>query len=70
MLSAKSLLTEVYGYSYEEAENGFDDRVAETETERSVTFWPKEHPQWVYSASFDRDSGECKDCLLYTSRCV
>lgn len=61
MLSAKSLLTEVYGYSYEEAENGFDYRVAETETERSVTFWPKEHPQWVYSASFDRDSGECKD---------
>ena len=30
MLSAKSLLTEVYGYSYEEAENGFDYRVAET----------------------------------------
>ncbi|MEG0511900.1 MAG: hypothetical protein RR653_04165 [Clostridia bacterium] len=55
---AKSLLTEVFGYTQQEADNLFAFKVEESETEWSVAFTPKAHPQWVYHGSFDKQSGQ------------
>ncbi|MEG0269373.1 MAG: hypothetical protein RR821_03900, partial [Clostridia bacterium] len=55
---AKSLLTEVFGYTQQEADNLFTFKAEESETEWSIAFSPKAHPQWVYHGSFDKQSGQ------------
>ncbi|MEA4927424.1 MAG: SH3 domain-containing protein [Candidatus Limiplasma sp.] len=54
---AKGLLTEVYGYTREQADNDFDFQITQTDTEWQITFAPKAQPTWVYTAAFDRQSG-------------
>ena len=46
---AKNQLTEIFGYTVEEAE-GFD---FEDNGIDLVRFWPREHPDWVYTLSYD-----------------
>lgn len=56
IISAKSLLTEVYGYTQEEADT-FEFTVTETDMQWHVEFCPKEHPEWIYKGSFDKPGG-------------
>ena len=52
--SAKSNLTEVYGYTAEEAEAfEFEDN-----RQGLLRFWEKAHPTWVYTLEYDSSSGE------------
>lgn len=51
--SAIGMLTEVYGYTQEEAE-AFTFEVADADPNWHVDFSPKDHPQWVYSAEFNK----------------
>ncbi|MEG1013450.1 MAG: hypothetical protein RSI33_04310 [Clostridia bacterium] len=55
---AKSLLTEVFGYTQQEADNLFTFKAEESETEWSIAFYPKAHPQWVYHGSFNKQNGQ------------
>jgi hypothetical protein len=50
---AKSLLTEVFGYTQEEAD-AFEFHVTETDTQWKVQFNPKEHPEWIYTGAFNK----------------
>ncbi len=53
---AKSLLTEVFGYTQEEAD-AFEFHVTETDVQWHVQFNPKEHPEWTYTGSFGKTDG-------------
>lgn len=55
-LYAMSLLTEVCGYTQEEAE-AFDYSITETDAQWQVHFSPKDHPEWVYTGSFHKTDG-------------
>ena len=55
--SAKSLLTEVYGYTAREAE-AFEMEAEADFDVWQVRFWPAEHPDWVYTAQFNRENGQ------------
>ena len=55
--SAENLLTEVYGYTVSEAE-AVDMEIKEDFDVYQVRFWPKDHPDWVYTAQFNRDNGQ------------
>jgi len=57
ILSAKSLLTEVYGYLQEETDD-FDYQVTETNTSWQISFAPKAHPDWVYTGEFRKSDGQ------------
>ena len=46
---AKSSLTEVFGYTAQEAKTF----VFEDKGKGELRFWPKEHPEWVYTLSYD-----------------
>jgi hypothetical protein len=50
---AKSLLTEVFGYTQQEAD-AFEFTVTETDTQWLVEFSPKEHPEWIYTGAFNK----------------
>lgn len=54
---AQGLLTEVYGYTQQQADKDFDFQITQTDTEWQITFAPKAQPTWVYTAAFDRQSG-------------
>lgn len=54
--SALSLLTEVYGYTAEEADN-FAFRCEEADGQWMMTFAPKAHPGWQYTAAFSAQTG-------------
>ncbi len=56
IMGAISNLTEVYGYTLEEAE-AFNFTVTETDTEWHVQFSPKEHPNWIYTGAFRKPDG-------------
>ena len=53
---ALNLLTEVYGYSAEEAD-AFEMKVVDNNDLWNVEFWPKDHPEWVYTARFSKENG-------------
>jgi len=53
---AKSLLTEVFGYTQEEAD-AFEFKVTETDTQWQAQFSPKEHPEWIYYGTFQKADG-------------
>ena len=53
---ARSLLTEVIGYTHEDAQ-AFEVDVEKTSTGWRVSFWHPEHPEWVYETLYDQ-SGE------------
>lgn len=55
--SAKSLLTEVFGYTQEEAD-AFKFTATETDTEFKVDFSPREHPEWIYTGTFSKADGK------------
>ncbi|MBQ8137558.1 MAG: hypothetical protein IJ174_09010 [Clostridia bacterium] len=56
-------LTEVYGYTLEE----LDDFAFETREDGSVVCWPKDHPNWVYTAFNDRASGGIKTTTPFST---
>ena len=56
IMGAISNLTEVYGYTLEEAE-AFDFTVTETDSQWQVQFSPKEHPEWIYTGAFRKPDG-------------
>ncbi|MDD3214299.1 MAG: hypothetical protein PHY64_11525, partial [Eubacteriales bacterium] len=53
---ATGCLTEVYGYTQEEAD-AFSYTVTETDEKWHVDFSPKNHPTWEYMAEFEKPSG-------------
>jgi hypothetical protein len=53
---AKSLLTEVYGYTQAEADV-FVFQVTDTDTEWKVQFHPQEHPEGIYTGAFGKADG-------------
>lgn len=53
---AQNLLTEVYGYTVQEAD-GFEMKVVDNNDLWNVEFWPKDHPEWVYTARFNKENG-------------
>ncbi|NLO84081.1 MAG: SH3 domain-containing protein [Clostridiales bacterium] len=57
--SAMSYLTEVYGYLYDE----LDDFVYEdTQTDEvwGVSYWPKDHPEWVYTLTVNKTTPDIR----------
>lgn len=50
-------LTEVYGYSVEEAD-AFEIHLSSEDGQRKAEYWPADHPEWVYTAFFDGSTGE------------
>ena len=54
--SAKGQLTEVCGYTQEEADN-FTFQVTEDDEQWHIAFAPKDHTTWVYHASFWKNGG-------------
>jgi len=54
--SMLNLLTEVYGYTAEEAD-AFEMEAEESFDVWKVKAWPKEHPEWVYTGQFNRENG-------------
>ena len=61
-------LTEVYGYTAEEAE-AFEVRIAQAGGETVVEFYPADHPEWLYTARLDGDTQKLADAAtpFYTS---
>ena len=61
---AKNDLTEVFGYTVEEAENfEFEDNGIDT-----VRFWPKDHPDWVYTLFYDSYGSTGGDTPFYKEK--
>ena len=61
---AKNNLTEVFNYTVEEAENfEFEDNGIDT-----VRFWPKEHPDWVYTLFYDSYGSTGGDTPFYKEK--
>lgn len=60
ILNAKSYLTEVYGYTVEDAE-AFDFRFSEANEQQILSFAPKAHPNWAYTARVDREDGSLSE---------
>lgn len=61
---AKNDLTEVLGYTAEEAENfEFEDNGIDT-----VRFWPKDHPDWVYTLFYDSYGSTGGDTPFYKEK--
>lgn len=54
---AMSCLTEVYGYRNEEAES-FVFENTEADGIATLRYWPGEHPEWVYKATFSLTDGQ------------
>lgn len=54
--SALNLLTEVYGYTVEEADS-FEMEITEDFDVWQVRFWPADHPDWIYTAQLNRENG-------------
>lgn len=57
---AKSLLTEVYGYTQKEAD-AFEFHATETDVQWNIQFNPKGHPEWTYTGSFGKADGKFSD---------
>ena len=51
---AKSTLTEVFGYSKEEAEQF----VFEEQEDETVAFWHPDHPDWIYTVFINRETNQ------------
>ena len=51
---AKANLTEVYGYTNEEAEQF----VFGEQEDDTLSFWPPDHPDWIYTVFIDRKTGQ------------
>ena len=54
MSYAKANLTEVYGYTNEEAEQF----VFGEQEDDTLSFWPPDHPDWIYTVFIDRKTGQ------------
>ena len=53
-VSARSYLTEVYGYTPQEADSfEFQD-----DGKGMLRYWPKDHPEWVYTHPYATSGGE------------
>lgn len=55
-------LTEIYGYTQEEADQ-FLCSVTETESTLEYVLYPAEHPNWRYTHVLNRKNGACEDDL-------
>ena len=56
--AAKNLLTEVYGYEWEEAEYGFDYQTIHQGSNILLIYSPKAHPEWAYTLMMNKATGE------------
>lgn len=59
--AAKNLLTEVYGYTREEAEYGFDYQTIHQGSSVLLVYSPKEHPEWAYTLMMNKATGETSE---------
>lgn len=55
--SAMADLTEVFGYTQEEAE-AFTFNVTETDTTWEIEYYDPDHPTWVYTSSTNKETGQ------------
>lgn len=58
--AAKNLLTEVYGYEWEEAEYGFDYQTIHQRSNILLVYSPKTHPEWAYTLMMNKATGEIR----------